>query len=191
MIDLFLEHAPNFIENIKVGYIENDWEKLRYNAHKFSPQLAFFGLKAIILNIDMIEDYAVKKLPIEDFEECKNFTSCVKKMLLEYRKEHVERDKFNHREAIKEQYDYVIGQLEKRISVGTISLIPKPIIKYENGIKLIINVANLIIAAKFGGISINLDYTQCKVAFGMFRGWDEQHHGKLHIMRKTPVENPM
>ncbi|MEI6820390.1 MAG: response regulator [Bacteroidota bacterium] len=72
MIDLFLVHAPNFIENIKTGYAENDWEKLRYNAHKFSPQLAFFGLKAIILNIDMIEDYAVKKLPIEGFDEIIN-----------------------------------------------------------------------------------------------------------------------
>ena len=72
MIGLFLEHAPDFIKNIKSSYSENDWEKLRYNAHKFSPQLAFFGLNSIIIDIDMIEDYAVKQLQIEGFDQIIN-----------------------------------------------------------------------------------------------------------------------
>ncbi len=62
MIDLFVKNAPEFIENIKSGFDANDWEKLRYNAHKFSPQLAFFGLKTIIEEVDTIEEYAVKKV---------------------------------------------------------------------------------------------------------------------------------
>jgi len=62
MIDLFIQNAPEFITNIRNGFEENDWEKLRYNAHKFSPQLAFFGLKTIIDDVDAIEEYAVKKV---------------------------------------------------------------------------------------------------------------------------------
>jgi hypothetical protein len=62
MIDLFVKNAPDFIENMKEGFKKNDWEKLRYNAHKFSPQLAFFGLKTIIEEVDSIEEYAVKKV---------------------------------------------------------------------------------------------------------------------------------
>ena len=62
MIDLFLKNAPEFIKNIKLGFETNDWEMLRYNAHKFSPQLAFFGLKSIIEEVDTIEEYAVKKV---------------------------------------------------------------------------------------------------------------------------------
>ena len=62
MIDLFVKNAPDFIENMKEGFKKNDWEKLRYNAHKFSPQLAFFGLNTIIEEVDSIEEYAVKKV---------------------------------------------------------------------------------------------------------------------------------
>jgi CheY-like chemotaxis protein/HPt (histidine-containing phosphotransfer) domain-containing protein len=69
MINIFLENAPQFLENLEKGYVENDWEKLRYNAHKFSPQLAFFGLNSIIIDVDKIEEYAVKKLQIDNFNQ--------------------------------------------------------------------------------------------------------------------------
>lgn len=65
MIDLFVKNAPEFVDNIKSGFETNDWEKLRYNAHKFSPQLAFFGLKSIIEDVDAIEEYAVKKVFVD------------------------------------------------------------------------------------------------------------------------------
>jgi len=62
MVDVFLENAPTFLSKIESSYKSNDWETLRYSSHKFSPQLAFFGLKTIINEVDEIEEYAVKKI---------------------------------------------------------------------------------------------------------------------------------
>jgi|DewCreStandDraft_4_1066084.scaffolds.fasta_scaffold27619_2 CheY-like chemotaxis protein/HPt (histidine-containing phosphotransfer) domain-containing protein len=62
MIDVFLENAPVFLSKIDESYKTNDWETLRYSAHKYSPQLAFFGLKTIIKEVDEIEEYAVKQI---------------------------------------------------------------------------------------------------------------------------------
>ena len=72
MINIFLEHAPQFLANMKLGYEENDWEKLRFNSHKFSPQLAFFGLNSIIIDVDKIEEYAVKQVHIDGFDQTIN-----------------------------------------------------------------------------------------------------------------------
>lgn len=68
MIDVFLENAPVFLSKIDESYKTNDWETLRYSAHKYSPQLAFFGLKTIIKEVDEIEEYAVKQIFSSDIQ---------------------------------------------------------------------------------------------------------------------------
>ena len=68
MIELFITNVPVFVDNIKSAYKDEDWEKLRFNAHKFSPQLQFFGLKSIISDVDAIEEYAVKQIFADDIE---------------------------------------------------------------------------------------------------------------------------
>lgn len=69
MIEVFLENAPVFLSKIDTSYKTNDWETLRYSAHKYSPQLAFFGLKTIIKEVDEIEEYAVKKVYSPDLQK--------------------------------------------------------------------------------------------------------------------------
>jgi len=68
MIDVFIDNAPIFLSKIAESYKSNDWETLRYSAHKYSPQLAFFGLKTIIKEVDEIEEYAVKQIYSPDLQ---------------------------------------------------------------------------------------------------------------------------
>jgi HPt (histidine-containing phosphotransfer) domain-containing protein len=46
-ISLYLEVAPNTLEEMKRNLENEDWEQLRINAHSLKPQADFMGIESL------------------------------------------------------------------------------------------------------------------------------------------------
>lgn len=69
MIDLFLEKAPEMIDNIENSCKEEDWEKVEAAIHRFKPNLDYMGMAATKELIEEIETDAKNKENLETLGE--------------------------------------------------------------------------------------------------------------------------
>lgn len=53
--EVFIQDAPNSIEDVQTHYANQDWEKLAKTAHKIKPNLAYMGMnraRELIIEIE-------------------------------------------------------------------------------------------------------------------------------------------
>lgn len=74
MVTTFKEMTPGFIENSKRYLIEEDYEGLGREAHKFLPGISFLGIKYIEKDLSLIEEFTKKKINLERIPELVNNT---------------------------------------------------------------------------------------------------------------------
>lgn len=69
LIDLFLEKAPEMLNNIESSYQEKDWDKMASEIHRFKPNLDYMGMATTKELIEEIETDAKNQENLETFGE--------------------------------------------------------------------------------------------------------------------------
>lgn len=64
-INMFLNHAPGQIEDMKRHLENENWEQLKIVAHSLKPQMTYMGIQSLVNVIRDIEEYSGNKRDLE------------------------------------------------------------------------------------------------------------------------------
>ncbi|MEI7606042.1 MAG: hypothetical protein WCJ64_01535 [Rhodospirillaceae bacterium] len=132
-----------------------------------------------------IESYFATIDPKVDFEACRKFSTGVNQLILEDRKETLELKKGKIEKNIEQGYDYIIASMQQMLGKGTsMPLIPNPFTEPAEGYmcKFVFNMVHIVMAVRFGGLSIALDCERYPRLYGELKGWNEVRPPRVHIV---------
>ena len=132
-----------------------------------------------------IESYFATIDPKVDFEACRKFSTGVNQLILEDRKETLELKKGKIEKNIERGYDYIIASMQQMLGKGTsMPLIPNPFTEPAEGYmgKFVFNMVHIVMAVRFGGLSIALDCERYPRLYGELKGWNEARPPRVHIV---------
>lgn len=122
--------------------------------------------------------------PKTDFEQCRKFSAGVNELILEERKETLEIKQVRLEKNLEEGYDGVMLALQSALGKGsTMALIPHPYVEHNKGFDalLVMNMAHVIMAVRYGGVSIQLDTDRFPRMHSELKGWDATRLPRIHI----------
>lgn len=61
MLNIFIEQMPQSLARIEEAVKNKDWKSLRMVVHKIKPSVMFTGLKEIIKDVPLLEEYAAEE----------------------------------------------------------------------------------------------------------------------------------
>jgi CheY-like chemotaxis protein/signal transduction histidine kinase/HPt (histidine-containing phosphotransfer) domain-containing protein len=61
MIDVFLKHTPEYINLLRKLIEEDQWPKVKKQAHKMKPQMGYVGLDRVVIMLERIEEEALSR----------------------------------------------------------------------------------------------------------------------------------
>ncbi len=138
-----------------------------------------------------IESYFATIDPKADFDACRKFSTGVNQLILEDRKETLE-IKFGRLEKkVESSYDYIISSMQQMLGKGvSMPLIPSPAAEPAQGYmaKFVFNMVHVVMAVRFGGLSITLDTGNYPRLYGELKGWDEMLAPRVHIVDRRRFE---
>ena len=138
-----------------------------------------------------IESYFATIDPKSDFEKCRQFSSGVNKLILEDRKDTLEHKKVRLEKNVESGYDYIISSMQQMLGKGSsMPLIPNPAAEPAEGYmtKLVFNMVHIVMAVRFGGLSITLDTERYPRLYGDLKGWDVTKPPRVHIVDRRRFE---
>jgi HPt (histidine-containing phosphotransfer) domain-containing protein len=66
MLNIYIAQTPAALEHIENALANKDWKSLRLAVHKLKPSTMFVGLKEIIDDVPLLEDYAVEESHLDE-----------------------------------------------------------------------------------------------------------------------------
>jgi len=132
-----------------------------------------------------IESYFATIDPKTDMEACKKFSTGVNQIILEDRKDTLQKKRGRLEKHIERSYDYIIAALQQTLGKGSsLPLIPHPQAEPAEGYfaKFVLNMIHVVMVVRFGGLSILIDSERFPRFFNEMRGWDASHPPRLHII---------
>ncbi len=138
-----------------------------------------------------IEAYFATIDPKADFEACRKFSTGVNQLILEDRKETLELKQGKLEKHIERGYDYIIASMQQMLGKGSsMPLIPNPAAEPAEGYmaKFVFNMVHIVMAVRFGGLSIVLDCERYPRLYGELKGWNEARLPRVHIVDRRRFE---
>ena len=138
-----------------------------------------------------VESYFATIDPKKDFEACRKFSTGVNQIILEDRKETLELKQGRLEKHIERGYDYIIASMQQMLGKGSsMPLIPNPSAEPAEGYmtKLVFNMVHIVMAVRFGGLSITLDCERYPRLYGELKGWNEARPPRVHIVDRRRFE---
>ena len=137
---------------------------------------------------ELIEGYISNLDPVEDEKECKIFSSCFSQMILDEKKEALGAQLAGLETKMETSYDALIGAIEAMIgNSSAMPKIPNPAATQASGCAatLNLNMMHIVLAVRFGGLSMKLDLEDAPHLFKALRGWDDVNPPRLHIIPRS------
>ena len=69
MIEMFLDNAPEMLENLHTHLNNENWTKMAAEAHRFKPTLSYMGMEQTKKVIENLEKIAADDPDVRDMEE--------------------------------------------------------------------------------------------------------------------------
>ena len=141
-----------------------------------------------------IESYFATIDPKADFEACRKFSTGVNQLILEDRKETLEIKKSHIEKNIEHGYDYIIASMQQMLGKGSsMPLIPNPTAEPAEGhmAKFVFNMVHIVMAVRFGGLSITLVTEGYPRLYGDLQGWNETRPPRVHIVDRRRYQSVM
>ena len=138
-----------------------------------------------------IESYFATIDPKVDFDACRKFSTGVNQLILEERKDTLELKKVRQEKNIERGYDYIIASMQQMLGKGnSMPLIPNPAAEPAEGYmaKFVFNMVHIVMAVRFGGLSIALDCERYPRLYGELKGWNEVRPPRVHIVDRRRYE---
>ena len=138
-----------------------------------------------------IESYFATIDPKADFEACRKFSTGVNQLILEDRKETLEIKKSHIEKNIEHGYDYIIASMQQMLGKGaSMPLIPNPSAEPAEGYmaKFVFNMVHIVMAVRYGGLSMTLDTERYPRLYGDLQGWNEARPPRVHIVDRRRFE---
>jgi hypothetical protein len=132
-----------------------------------------------------IESYFATIDPKIDLEACRKFSTSVNELILEERKDTLQTKRVRLEKNIERSYDHIISSLQQSLGKGgSLPLIPHPFAEPAPGFtaKFVLNMIHVVMAVRFGGLSIKLDTERYPRLHGELRGWNPAHPPRLHVV---------
>jgi hypothetical protein len=132
-----------------------------------------------------IESYFATIDPKIDIEACRKFSTGVNELILEERKDTLTTKKVRLEKHIEHSYDHIISSLQQTLGKGgSLPLIPHPIAEPAPGYtaKFVFNMIHVVMAVRFGGLSIRLDTERHPRLHSDLRGWNAAHPPRIHVV---------
>ena len=150
-----------------------------------SPSLKAAKCKEMETLRQSIEGYLSHLDPVEDAEECNKFSSCFNKIILEDRKNTLDARLLKLEAKSEESNDAMISAIEGMVgNSSAMPMIPYPLASPANGCEavLTLNMIHVVMAVRYGGLSIRLDLTNAPKLYRDLQGWDDRNPPQLHIV---------
>jgi CheY-like chemotaxis protein len=61
MVDVFLEHTPDYINNLRKQVERGAWKAVKKQAHKMKPQMGYVGLDRVVILLERVEEEALER----------------------------------------------------------------------------------------------------------------------------------
>ncbi|MEI6558100.1 MAG: hypothetical protein WCO00_06805 [Rhodospirillaceae bacterium] len=138
-----------------------------------------------------IEAYFATIDPKVDFEACRKFSTGVNQLILEERQETLELKRGRLEKNIERGYDYIIASMQQMLGKGaSMPLIPHPSTEPAEGYmaKFVFNMVHIVMAVRYGGLSIALDTERYPRLYGELKGWNETRPPRVHIVDRRRNE---
>ena len=141
-----------------------------------------------------IESYFATIDPKVDFDACRKFSTGVNQLILEDRKETLEIKKETLSKHIESSYDHIIASMQQMLGKGSsMPLIPNPTAEPAEGYmaKFVFNMVHIVMAVRFGGLSITLVTEGYPRLYGDLQGWNETRPPRVHIVDRRRYQSVM
>ncbi len=138
-----------------------------------------------------IESYFATIDPQKDFEACRKFSTGVNQVILNDRKGTLETKKAKLEINVERSYDHIISSMQQMLGKGSsMPLIPNPAAEPAEGYmtKFIFNMVHIVMAVRYGGLSIALDTERYPRLYGDLQGWNEDCPPRVHIVDRRRFE---
>jgi hypothetical protein len=132
-----------------------------------------------------VEGYLNTLDPLVNADECRKFSSCVNLVLLEERKTGLTSENSRLEQRLEVSYESLIASLQTLVGRGSsLPMIPYPMVEPAPGCeaRLSLNMIHIVMAVRFGGLSLRLNLERHPRLFQNLQGWDESHPPTLHIV---------
>jgi hypothetical protein len=132
-----------------------------------------------------IESFFATIDPSVDFDACRKFSTGVNQIILSERKDTLQIKRTKLEKNIEKSYDFIISSLQQALSKGSsLPLIPHPATEPADGFetKIILNMIHIVMAVRYGGLSIKLDTERFPRFHTERRGWDTTHPPRIHVV---------
>ena len=137
---------------------------------------------------ESIEGYISNLDPVDDEKECKIFSSCFSQMILDEKKEALGVQLAGLETKMEISYDSLIGAIEAMVgNSSAMPKIPNPAATPARGFgaTLNLNMMHIVLAVRFGGLSMKLDLEDVPHLYKELRGWDDKNPPRLHIIPRS------
>ena len=71
-VGTFLEFAPAQVDSLQEHLRNKEWMQLKNTAHKLKPKLSYMGIKSLVPDIQMIEDYGGEEKNLDHMDALVN-----------------------------------------------------------------------------------------------------------------------